>query len=336
MRRFIKMVRYNEWYDSKWNIYLYVFLLFWIKHMGMDYFTCIKALTAIMLLSFFILAFGYAFNEYSDAKEDLLAGKTNYLAQLSKTKQHLFILGLFTVGTTLPIILFPYLGMIIIVIVSFLMAFLYSYRQLGIKQCGLWGLAVSSLAQRVCPMFAIFYIFEDWTMTAVFVTLLSFIIGLRWILIHQAEDLGNDKLSHTQSFVVSLNNESKLITIITSVFICEILCLVAILILNARYSLAIIIPLSYLVFQLYILPFWRKIGWKRMILSYDFAPLADFYYLWCGIYLAIALTLHNFLYSLLLFPILYFGYRYLILDYKCVKMNNDANKGILTPPTTNN
>ena len=334
MIRFFKIVRYNEWFDSKWNIYFYVFLLFLIRHMDMANFFYIKALTAIMAFSFFLLAFGYAFNEFSDTKEDLLAGKTNHIAQLSKTEQHLFILGIFTVGTTLPILLFPYLGMIIIVFVSFLMAFIYSYRQFGIKQCGLLGLAVSSLAQRVCPMFAIFYIFEDWTITAVLVALLSFIIGLRWILIHQAEDLGNDKLSHTKTFVISLNNESKLIKIVTSAFICEILSLVTILILNVRFSLALIIPFTYLAFQLFVLPFWRKIGWKRMILSYDFAPLADFYYLWSGIYLAMALTLRYYFFSLLFFPTLYFGYRYLILDYKYVKMNNDANKGILTPPKT--
>lgn len=334
MKRFLKLVRYKEWFDSKWDIYLYVFLLYWIRHPETDSMVCLKEIVSVMSFSFFLLAFGYAFNEYSDAKEDLMAGKVNYVAQLDTPKQRFLVGSLLALGCAIPICLFPSWGMALIISLSFLMAFLYSYRRFGIKQCGIWGLMMSSLAQRVCPLFIIFYLFDDWSATTVLVALLSFIIGVRWILIHQAEDQDNDKLSHTKSFVVSLNNnESKLLTIITSVFVCELLCLSAILILNASFSWSIIIPIAYVLFQLILLPFWKKIGWKRMILSYDFAPLADFYYLWMGIYVVTALALQKPLGAVLFLPVFYFGYRYAVLDYKYLKLNHDAKKGLLFDPT---
>ena len=334
MKRFLNIVRYKEWFDSKWNIYLYVFLLYWIRHPETDGLVCLKGIVAVIFFSFFFLAFGYAFNEYSDAKEDLMAGKVNFVAQLDKPKQRFLVGSLLALGVAIPICLFPNWGMALIISLSFLMAFLYSYRRFGIKQCGIWGLMVSSIAQRVCPMFVIFYLFDDWSATTVLVTVLSFIIGLRWILIHQAEDQDNDKISHTKSFVVSLNNnESKLLAIITSVFVCELLCLSTILILNASFSWAIIIPIAYVLFQLILLPFWKKIGWKRMILSYDFAPLADFYFLWAGVYATTALSLCNPIYSILFLPVFYFGYRYVILDYKYLILNYKANRGLLSDPT---
>ena len=308
MKRFLNIVRYKEWFDSKWNIYLYVFLLYWIRHPETDGLVCLKGIVAVIFFSFFLLAFGYAFNEYSDAKEDLMAGKVNFVAQLDKPKQRFLVGSLLALGVAIPICLFPNWGMALIISLSFLMAFLYSYRRFGIKQCGIWGLMVSSIAQRVCPMFV--------------------------ILIHQAEDQDNDKISHTKSFVVSLNNnESKLLAIITSVFVCELLCLSTILILNASFSWAIIIPIAYVLFQLILLPFWKKIGWKRMILSYDFAPLADFYFLWAGVYATTALSLCNPIYSILFLPVFYFGYRYVILDYKYLILNYKANRGLLSDPT---
>lgn len=333
MRNILKLIRYYEWYDSKWNIYLYVFILYWIRHGEIDDSTILCNCVAVMLFSFSLLAFGYTFNNYSDAKEDLLAGKANYMTRFNKSQQLFIVFSFLVMGIAVPVCVNPSLGMLLIVLLSFLMAFLYSYRRFGIKQHGLWGLIVSSLAQRVCPMFAIFYLFNDWSATTFLLGLLSFIVGLRWIIVHQAEDYDNDKLSDTRSFVLNLNDSnSKLLSIITLVFLCELLCLIMILILNASLTLTIIVPITYIIFQLVIIPFWIKIGWKRMIMSYDFAPLADFYYLWSGIYVATALAIRNPIYSASFIFILYFGYRYIILDYKYFRLARDLKRGILSAP----
>jgi len=286
-----------------------------------------------MSFSFFLLSFGYSFNDFSDVNEDLIAGKSNYLTHFCRRKQVLILLALAITCFIIPVSLFPSIEMAFIVILSIIMAFLYSYRRFGIKQCGIWGLVVSSLAQRVCPLFAIFYIFYDWSFTSLLVTLLSFFIGLRWILIHQAEDQGNDNISHTHSFVASLGSKVRLLSIITTIFVCELLCLSVIFLQNARFSFSFVVPMVYLVFQLSMLPFWMKVGWTRMVISYDFAPLADFYFLWLGIYLVLALTIHNTICIILLFPVLCFGYRYIILDYKYVKLSFLAKKGLLLPPS---
>lgn len=333
MGLFLKIIRYKEWYDSKWNIYFFIFLLFCCRHPELNWGYYLKGLVAVMSFSFFLLAFGYSFNDFSDANEDQIAGKPNQMAHFSLSRQITILTTISSLCFIIPVCLFPCYGMVVIVLISLLMAFLYSYRLLGIKQCGFWGLIVSSLAQRVCPLFAIFFIFHDWTSTSFMVALLSFIVGLRWILVHQSEDKSNDNVSNTHSFVVSLgNNTSKLLLIITAVFICELICLFIIIVQNARLSFSLVVPLVYLLFQLIILPFWVKVGWKRMILSYDFAPLSDFYYLWVGVYIVTALTIHSFTNVVMLVPVLYFGYRYIVLDYKYIKLNSLANRGLLLPP----
>ena len=331
MRNILKITRYYEWYDSKWNIYLYVFMLYWIRHGNIDDSTILCYCAVVMLFSFSLLAFGYTFNNYSDAKEDLLAGKANYMTRFTKSQQLFIVFSFLVMGIAVPVCISPSMGMLLIVLLSFLMAFLYSYRRFEVKQRGLWGLTVSSLAQRVCPMFVIFYLFNDWSITTFILIFLSFFVGLRWILVHQAEDHDNDKLSHTNSFVVNLNNSnSKILLIITLVFLCELSCLFFILILNVSLSLTITIPIAYILFQLIIMPFWIKIGWKRMILSYDFAPLADFYYLWSGGYLATALSIRNLNYSASFIPVLYFGFRYIVLDYKYIRLVRDLKRGNLS------
>lgn len=333
MNQFFRVIRYKEWYDSKWNIYFYVLLLYRIRHDEAGDLVCIRKMVVVMLFSFFLLAFGYAFNDYSDAKEDLNVGKTNHLALLKKSMQLLLVIALLFVGVAFPVCLMPALGMVLIVLLSFIMAVLYSYRRFGIKQRGLWGLVVSSLAQRVCPLLAVFYLFDDWSVTSFLLALLSFIVGLRWILVHQAEDHDNDKMSHTKSFVINLSNrDSKLLSIITIIFLCELSCLILILILNGNLSLSVIVPITYIIIQLIVMPFWFKIGWKRMVMSYDFAPLADFYYLWFGIYVAMALTISNPIYSVSFLFVMYFGYRYVILDYKYIRLAYDLKKGRLSAP----
>lgn len=328
MQRILQTIRYREWYDSKWNCYLTVFLLYCLRHEDFDRHFYLKGVLAVMSFTFFLLAFGYAFNDYSDAIEDRLAGKGNQISHFSKRQQIVILCGLVMAGILIPRLLFPSFGVFLAVLISFAVAFLYSYRTLGIKRKNILGLVVSSLAQRVCPLSLIFILFQDWSATSLLVASWAFLVGLRWILIHQAFDFENDRKTDTNTYVTRQNNETRLLTQITGVFVAELLCVAAILLMNFSLSWALLIPAAYLIFQATLISYWRKLGWKRLILSYDFAPLADFYYLWAGLLVVTALLHQQLTWAIMFIPTLYFGYRYLVLDLKYLKLKHDAKRGM--------
>ena len=117
------------------------------------------------------------------------------------------------------------------------------------------------------------------------------------------------------------NNVSRLVRLTSVVLVSEIVALIVIMAAHfPKMTISsVLVIFTYALFQIYLLPMWRKVGWLRIILSYDFAPLADFYYLWLPLLLSVNLTIiDNRWFSD--FYIMYFGYRYVILDVKHFKL----------------
>lgn len=215
-------------------------------------------------------------------KEDQIAGKQNTISQYNFKIQIIILIVLVATGIIFPSCYFNSFDQVTIILVSFFLAFIYSNRLTKVKEQKYLGLLVSSIAQRVSPLILVFAVFDDFTFTAIAFVLLSFFIGIRWILIHQHLDIENDIKSGTQTFVSRQENKKNILSIITIIFFCELILLLLIYAINIKIfnPYLNIILLIYSIFQVYLLSFWRKVGWKRMILSYDFAPLADLYYLW--------------------------------------------------------
>jgi len=322
MNNLLNVIRYKEWYDSKWNCYYLVFIFFLLKNCRTFNLSLLIDMVMVLLFTFCILAFGYAYNDYCDKKEDLVVGKQNTISHYSIQRQIIILLLLLFVGIILPILYFKSIQSILIVTFSFFLAFLYSYRKTKIKEMYFIGLIVSSIAQRVSPLFLIFYIFKDLSISAIMISILSLLIGIRWILIHQYSDLYNDSKTGTKTFVLRQNNEIILLNIITLIFIFEILSLFTIFFVNLQLfcNWLILMLLVYFIFHAYLSTFWLKVGWKRMILSYDFAPMADFYYLWLPLFITCNLMIVDFKWICFALLCIYLGYRYLILDIKYYKL----------------
>jgi len=317
-----KAIRYKEWYDSKLSCFFLVFIFYVLKNRSSFDYSILADLGVVMIFGFSLLAFGYAYNDFCDKKQDQIAGKQNTISQYGLKSQITILLFLVTVGMTLPSFYFKSKGQIISVLISFFLAFLYSNRLTKIKERKYLGLLISSIAQRVSPLFLIFFVFDDFSLTAIAFVLLSFFIGIRWILIHQHHDIENDIKSGTRTFVSQQDNKNKVLKITTIIFFCELLLLLLIFTINIKAFQAynIFILLIYSLFQLNLFSFWRKVGWKRMILSYDFAPLADLYYLWLPFFVTINLLAIDIKYILLLMVVIYFGYRYIQLDLEYYKL----------------
>ena len=322
MNSILSVVRYKEWYDSKWNCYFLVFMYFlFVNHRDFSMKILLDFMT-ILLFSFCLLAFGYAYNDFCDQEKDRKAKKSNSLSALGKRTQLVILSTTVALGVGVPIIRYRSLSCMMIVILSFILAFAYSNKRIRLKELNSIGLFTSSIAQRVAPMFLIFYVFCSISAVSIMIAILSFLIGIRWILIHQHYDISNDAISETNTFVLRQNNVSRLVRLTSVVLVSEIVALIVIMAAHfPKMTISsVLVIFTYALFQIYLLPMWRKVGWLRIILSYDFAPLADFYYLWLPLLLSVNLTIIDNRWFFLIFISMYFGYRYVILDVKHFKL----------------
>jgi ABC-type multidrug transport system fused ATPase/permease subunit len=157
-------------------------------------------------------SFGYLMNDLFDIRQDMLAGKKNFLA--GKPLPFIVLFFLFSLTFIfLPWILLPSDGFSFSLIAFQLVLFLiYSIPPLRLKERSLAGLIVDALyahaappilaaytfslaAHRVLPGFELVLLFA-WQFTS----------GMRNILMHQAEDMSADRKSNSRNFVSTLSD----------------------------------------------------------------------------------------------------------------------------------
>lgn len=188
-------LRIKDWADSKVPFMCGV-LLFAVIFGGHSFdigfvYLCFGAYT--LYVSMF-LAFSYVINDYCDMDVDKQAGKKKLILSLPKWVVILTMVLLVSAGTIPMFFLVPnrwvYLGFTLLL---YLLGAAYSSRRLlRFKERGLIGLLECSLAQRCLPLIPAFFLFELPAVYPVLFLAVSFINGLRYILIHQAMDLEND------------------------------------------------------------------------------------------------------------------------------------------------
>ncbi len=219
---FVKLFRVNEWYDSKIPMLTAAtYYLLVRQHARFSY----EALTMIGILILFYsvsMALGYIVNDYADMETDKLAGKKKLLHKFSKRTALLIVIGTVLTGC-LPVLLYsPNWQTALLLAFIYLFGVSYSVPPFRFKEKGVWGLIVSSTAQRCFPLLIIFALQPtemEWVL--LLWMLLSFIDGLRYILVHQYIDLENDMISGVRTFTTG--HQKMTMRLIPVVFLSEIL-----------------------------------------------------------------------------------------------------------------
>jgi len=229
-------------------------------------------------------------NDYFDKSIDRTSGKESVLGMLKNRQQKLALLIVLVIGPITFIPFYKYQIATIFLLLSYMSAIVYSAPPLRLKEKGTWGIICASLGQRVFPLLITYSVFEHFKLDTIVFVGLSFLIGLRWILVHQLLDRDRDLKTNVQTFVTCTSKE-KAYDLILFLFALEFISAV-IFVWTIAYTAPFILPLAiaYLVYELYLYPFWKKLGLKRMICSYDFAPLADFYFFWLPLCMSIMLV----------------------------------------------
>lgn len=294
------LFRAKEWYDSKVPMLISASLyLFAIQKTP---FTLDNFLTIIILLLFYsiFLSFGYIINDYSDIEVDKKAGKNKVIHRFPHWLALLFVILTALIGFGIILVFKRNITILILLLIIYFFGMSYSAKPFRFKEKGVLGLIVSSSAQRCFPLILVFTIQEvpqPWIIILWIV--LSFIVGLRYILVHQYIDMENDIKSGVQTF--ALKKEKAVKIMIPIVFSLEII-LITILYIPLCIQQTWII--GFLVFYI-VLSTIRWIGsqsvfGQKALYSFKQIPLEDFYNQYTPLILIIILMQNDIRWAVLL------------------------------------
>ena len=193
----MRSVRWAEWYDSKLP---FVFGACWLAALsGSPLSTALAA--RLLLFAGFYLAFGYAMNDWADRASDARAGKPNRLAALSPVAGTLLLIGLLMASLVPILIELRRPSVLVSVVAAYLLAIAYSARPLRLKERGQWGLLAAAIAQRSLLCWVVFAT-DDVPFSGWLYVLAITLLGLRWMLAHQLDDLAADRRSGLGTYAV--------------------------------------------------------------------------------------------------------------------------------------
>ncbi len=276
MRKAIMLYRIPEWYDSKVPLLaapaLYLFLRREVPFTG-------ASLAELLLLTLFygvFLGFGYVINDFGDLEADRLAGKKKVMQSMKPQTAAVIVWLTAAAGCILMLALSHTPAMCLALAVIYFFGASYSIRPMRFKERGVLGLLVSSTAQRCFPLLLLM-VLEGWVSPDFWLwMLLSFFVGLRYILVHQLLDLENDRKAGVETF--SMEHEAAVRRMILAVFIAEIVLVCLLLVpLAVKYPFSMILPAAYLLVSL--------VRWRGCLVVYGApgmysfaqAPMEDFY-----------------------------------------------------------
>lgn len=233
--------------------------------------------------------FGYFLNDWTDIRQDAAAGKSNQAARLSNPLR--ILIAILLIGLAwIPWYFLPANAWNISLLGSqFLIFILYSLRPIRLKERGWAGIACDMLYGHVVPASIALSTFvpvdhPNFPLFLSLVGVVTALMGLRNILLHQIEDRKPDKKAGVQTFVLKFGPLRALNVINWIVLPLEII-LIPIM-LSALTDWDWILPLVYLgflAFSYFTFNFWHwplqyRSGGLRKMLFLHF--LNDFYEEW--------------------------------------------------------
>ena len=216
LKKIIDYFRVIEWYDSKIPFMLCGFIFCVILADSGD----VRDITIKFFLYFIYLAaflsFSYLINDYSDMEADKLAGKKKVIFDVDKWLTT-FVLIMLPVCGVVPLWIYLNFNMLYMglsVIVYFLGA-AYSISLFRFKERGFIGLLECSVAQRCIPLLIIPFLVDAYNIYFVLWIVISFIDGIRYLVIHQYVDRENDIKAGVRTFITEhkINAKKLLVTL---------------------------------------------------------------------------------------------------------------------------
>lgn len=290
-----KYLRTAEWLDSKVPFMISIALFLYIFSNGslQGYELYLNLGSYFLYISMF-LAFSYVINDFTDIEIDIKAGKQKVMHRMPKVIVVFSMIIILLVGT-IPMLLLieKKLMFICYTVFLYLTGAAYSVHWLfRFKERGLVGLIECSVAQKCLPLLSLMFMFHVNLDYLILFIIVSFVNGLRYILIHQAVDYENDLKSGVKTFVSE--GHKKFRRAIIMAFVIECILMFSVFIrLGVDYYFVFIVLLAYCLCEKIISTVvikYMNVDWFCTFLA---VPLELLYNVVFPIMMAIVITLQN-------------------------------------------
>lgn len=241
---------------------------------------CAPLLVRFALFVAAFLSFGYLINDFCDKEDDRAVGKVKVVYDLPDSVVVSLLIALALLGATSIIAGSDFspslLGMVVL---TYFLGAAYSTPFIRAKELGVWGLVISSFAQRGMPLFVAMALFDMSLRATMMWVTITFLDGLRYILIHQLIDLQNDLQQGVKTFAT--NHGPRLLRWgIVVALVAELAFLLFGIVLPViqiapRMSMTVLLAYVVLAGLLYAI-FVRVFGKRDVLYTFDLVPLELF------------------------------------------------------------
>ena len=288
-------LRTADWLDSKVpfmiSIALFLYMFSDEDIQGSELY--IK-LGAFFLYTSMFLAFSYVINDFMDIDVDIRVGKQKVMHGMSKVSIVISMIAMILVGT-IPMfcIVESKLPFCIYTVFLYLTGAAYSVHWLfRFKERGMIGLIECSVAQKCLPLVPLMNMFHaKWYYLVLFI-FVSFVNGLRYILIHQAVDYENDLKSGVRTYISEGHNKYRIAIQVSFVAECVLMLMVFIR-LGMEYDFDFVILIANCIFEKTISTVvirYMNVDWFCTFLA---VPLESLYNVFFPILMAVVVTLRK-------------------------------------------
>lgn len=301
MKAFLSFFRVKEWYDSKIPFAMAAYL-YLCCYESAAYSLAVYGAYFLFFVAYF--AFNYLFNDFCDMESDKKAGKIKPVHSVGRPVVSGVLVALALAGN-LP--LWVVTGMkfscVAMSVLVYLLGMSYSSRWTRLKEKGIWGVVVSSFAQRNSPILMLLTITDIPAGTFFCWMILVFVNGLRYILIHQYLDRENDSAAGTHTFVRDRNISIRKAVIAS--LVTESVCCLWLFRTEMGRGLFWVLVLCYLVICVLNRIFAEKIARQSFLYSFVCVPYEDLFNLYIPFLLTLKLALGQQAWLLLVLTALY-------------------------------
>lgn len=275
MKNLLHLLRWEEWYDSKLPLLAATAYFLTLCH-PLPWPDAVMRYGLSLIFCALFLAYGYTLNDYSDLEIDKLAGKRKLIAEMPRSYALVLLVILVLLGIA---VLFPYYRdreVVLDVVLCYVLGTAYSLPPIRLKERGIAGLLGSAIAQRSLPALVIGAIWDSVDIITLWWAFLGFLVGMRYILIHQYQDLGTDARNGVRTFAT--RNPGALVQSIRWVFAAEIVvaAFLSLSIVLLKRGFLLILAWYGLYSAWYYLLYRQFIGMPDLT-SFAHVPLADLY-----------------------------------------------------------
>jgi 4-hydroxybenzoate polyprenyltransferase len=222
IKKFIALIRIWDWWNQVHIVFVSALILLLFTQNPSQY---LASLIVLGLYMFFLGAYGYVLNSYTDRDQDIKIGKHPEVSYYSK-RQHLFILLFFAVGAFGIPLIYESDAVKLVGVVTFFLATFYSARPLRLKERGVLGPMACTLSQRPLSYLFFMLIISDTSLLAWFLFCFMVLSGFVVELGHQLLDYENDRKANVRTWALSVGfTRFRNLIILIQAFIFVYMCL---------------------------------------------------------------------------------------------------------------